>query len=413
VVDNFLVFQLRKAAIELPDRHEVGWLLETDCLIRFAFQLIKGMWRGDGRRKYQLLGSLVAQGPQRGPHRRARSDTIVNNDDHAVFGGDVRSSRKIGGTPTYDLAQRLVPCLLQPRIIDTKDRNQSPVGHQNGIWTIRDSADGKFRLSRRANLADQDKPKRCPKATRDLESDRQSAPGQGENDRAVAPESQQFLGQGKTRLLPIREHGLDLRDGHVIRSPKEGNRKTPRTALIGVKSSGPTQRRSSPIDLTQWHASSTLLDSPTMTAEERDVSGGYDDDEPVELNIGVDTVSTIISMARLFDSEAELSEPDEEMGEEVPADLEEEAARRPTEGGAISEELREAIDDLNDDEVIDLIAITWVGRGDFGRDDWDEARATARERHRRHSADYLMGIPALGDYLEEGLSVLGHNYQEP
>jgi len=142
------------------------------------------------------------------------------------------------------------------------------------------------------------------------------------------------------------------------------------------------------------------------------VSGGYDDDEPVELNIGVDTVSTIISMARLFDAETGLSESGDEADEERSADLEEGASRQPQEGGAISEELREAIDDLNDDEVIDLIAITWVGRGDFGRDDWGEAQALARERHRSHSADYLMGIPALGDYLEEGLAVLGHNYEE-
>ena len=143
------------------------------------------------------------------------------------------------------------------------------------------------------------------------------------------------------------------------------------------------------------------------------MNGRYDDDEPVELNIGVDTVSTIISMARLYDAESELSESGEETDENRPADLEEGATRQPQEGGAISGELREAIDDLNDDEVIDLIAITWVGRGDFGRDDWAEAQAMARERHRTHSADYLMGIPALGDYLEEGLAALGHIYEEP
>ena len=143
------------------------------------------------------------------------------------------------------------------------------------------------------------------------------------------------------------------------------------------------------------------------------MSGKYDDDEPVELNIGVSTVSTIITMARLFDSESELTEPEDEAGEASPADLEEEASGRSAEGGPISEELREAIDDLNDDEVVDLIAIAWVGRGDFGRDDWEEAQTLARERHRSHSADYLMGIPALGDYLEEGLATLGHNYEEP
>lgn len=71
--------------------------------------------------------------------------------------------------------------------------------------------------------------------------------------------------------------------------------------------------------------------------------------------------------------------------------------------------LRGAIDILDDDEVIDLIALAWVGRGDFDREEWPNARALAAERHRRHSAAYLLGMPALGDYLEEGLASLGYN----
>jgi len=32
----------------------------------------------------------------------------------------------------------------------------------------------------------------------------------------------------------------------------------------------------------------------------------------------------------------------------------------------------------------------------------------ARERQRGPASDYLLGMPALGDYLEEGLSILGY-----
>jgi hypothetical protein len=72
-------------------------------------------------------------------------------------------------------------------------------------------------------------------------------------------------------------------------------------------------------------------------------------------------------------------------------------------------ELRELIDDLNDDEIVDLIAVVWTGRGDFGRVEWLDAKALARERHAEHSSSYLMGIPTLAQYLDEGLSVLGHS----
>jgi hypothetical protein len=75
-------------------------------------------------------------------------------------------------------------------------------------------------------------------------------------------------------------------------------------------------------------------------------------------------------------------------------------------------ELRYAIDDLNEDEVTDLIAMVWLGRGDFGKGDWNAARQLARERHRRKSATYLMGIPTLGDLIEEGFARLGHSFEQ-
>ena len=135
-----------------------------------------------------------------------------------------------------------------------------------------------------------------------------------------------------------------------------------------------------------------------------------EDKDPVELNISPDTVSFIISTARRFDADQEELDPDDEAGS---AALDEEEAAHDFAEDPAAAELREMIEDLNDDEVIDLIALTWVGRGDYGREEWEEARSLARERRRRQSADYLMGMPALGDYLEEGLTALGHTYEAP
>ena len=70
--------------------------------------------------------------------------------------------------------------------------------------------------------------------------------------------------------------------------------------------------------------------------------------------------------------------------------------------------VRAAIDNLNDDEVGDVIALAWLGRGDYDEKGWGEARMLARQRQEEHSSDYLLGMPALGDYLEEGLSMLGY-----
>jgi len=71
------------------------------------------------------------------------------------------------------------------------------------------------------------------------------------------------------------------------------------------------------------------------------------------------------------------------------------------------EELADAIDALNEDEQVELVALSWLGRGDFDRHGWRDALALACERHNDRTARYLAGMPMLGDFLEEGLAVFG------
>lgn len=127
------------------------------------------------------------------------------------------------------------------------------------------------------------------------------------------------------------------------------------------------------------------------------------DDVP-ELNVGTDTLCYLIVKAREFDAKVDPVEPDpgSNPGDSGEREILEDFRDDPT-----FIELDEAIRDLNDDEVIDVIALAWLGRGDFDIGGWAEARELARERHRPNSARYLMGMPALGDYLEEGMAAFG------
>ena|SRR5579863_480652 len=134
-----------------------------------------------------------------------------------------------------------------------------------------------------------------------------------------------------------------------------------------------------------------------------------DGEEPVEININPEKVCFIIVKAREFDAKVDPVEPDPGSN---PSDDQERAVLEDYADDPTLEELRGAIDALDDDEVVDVIALAWVGRGDFGRSEWANARAMARERHRQHSAAYLTGMPALGDYLEEGLSELGYSCED-
>jgi Protein of unknown function (DUF3775) len=79
---------------------------------------------------------------------------------------------------------------------------------------------------------------------------------------------------------------------------------------------------------------------------------------------------------------------------------------------ATQTELREFIRDLNEDEQASLVALAWIGRGSFGPDEVEEAIATARTERTNRTDAYLIGMPLLPDYLEEGLDQLGYSVED-
>ena len=126
----------------------------------------------------------------------------------------------------------------------------------------------------------------------------------------------------------------------------------------------------------------------------------------VAINIDPSKVGFIIIKAREFDAKVDPVELDPGSNE---ADDGERKILADYADDPTLEELRSAIDILNEDEAIDLVALAWVGRGDFTRSEWAQARALARQSRTAPAAAYLTGMPAVGDYLEEGLAELGYD----
>jgi hypothetical protein len=75
-------------------------------------------------------------------------------------------------------------------------------------------------------------------------------------------------------------------------------------------------------------------------------------------------------------------------------------------------ELSGFIRGLNVDEQIDLVALTWLGRGDGGLESWRDLRAEASRAHNSRTGPYLLGTPMLADYLEEALSEFGKPFED-
>jgi hypothetical protein len=72
-------------------------------------------------------------------------------------------------------------------------------------------------------------------------------------------------------------------------------------------------------------------------------------------------------------------------------------------------ELTEFIGAMDQDEQCELVALAWVGRGDFTGQEWNSALVQARQRRSGSTADYLIGIPLLASFLEGGLAEFGES----
>lgn len=81
-------------------------------------------------------------------------------------------------------------------------------------------------------------------------------------------------------------------------------------------------------------------------------------------------------------------------------------------GDATEDELRAFIAGLNVDEQASLVAVMWIGRETYGADELEEAIDTARAEATAPTEDYLLGVPLLADYLEDGLDALGISVED-
>lgn len=130
-------------------------------------------------------------------------------------------------------------------------------------------------------------------------------------------------------------------------------------------------------------------------------------------DISNDKVCFMVVKARQFESAMADADPDSEPVS-MPIGNEEDDMATDSADDPVYQEVVAFVDGLNEDEQIELVALMWLGRGDYSADEWDaaldEARR-ARDEH-GHTASYLLGAPLVADYLEEGLSQFGQTCQE-
>jgi hypothetical protein len=126
------------------------------------------------------------------------------------------------------------------------------------------------------------------------------------------------------------------------------------------------------------------------------------------LQIAPEKVAHVIVRAREFD--AKVAPWDDhgsgEREDEVESNLED------TPGDLIGRELKAFIDGLNVDEQVSLVALMWIGRGTYESGELNDAMTTARSERVNKTSAYLLGVPLLADYLEEGLQTLNYSAED-
>jgi len=127
------------------------------------------------------------------------------------------------------------------------------------------------------------------------------------------------------------------------------------------------------------------------------------------LSLLPEQVRFVVIKAKEFDVKEAVSDPDSgsNAADDGMTDVLEDTIDDP-----VVDELTAFINAMSEDQQIDLVALAWLGRGDYTAKDWLEVRAQAADAHNEHTATYLLGMPILGDYIEEGYSQLGFSCEE-
>lgn len=114
-----------------------------------------------------------------------------------------------------------------------------------------------------------------------------------------------------------------------------------------------------------------------------------------------DVVCALIRLARVLETKVDVveSDPGSNPTDDQARAVIEDYGDDPTAG-----ELTRLIDELDVDSSAELVALFWIGRGDFSREEHAAAIAEARRSDFRTTARYLLGKPLLAEHLEAGLA---------
>lgn len=124
------------------------------------------------------------------------------------------------------------------------------------------------------------------------------------------------------------------------------------------------------------------------------------------IDVNPEVVCQLIELAREFHGQEQVDIPDVEG--DMDDEWVEQALSNHVEDMGL-QDFRSVINDLEPEQQIQIVALLWIGRGDYSTDEWDEVLEQARDDWTPKTAEYLLVHPLLAEHLEEGLELFGLN----
>lgn len=132
----------------------------------------------------------------------------------------------------------------------------------------------------------------------------------------------------------------------------------------------------------------------------------------MELLTPLETLCRLIIRARELEAQVPASDPDEDPedvddyddeGGEALSVLEDEL------NDGIEEEVQALLDDLADDQLAEVVALAWVGRGTYDASEWDDAFEEASGLSADERMDEITDMALLAGYLDAGLAAFDYS----
>ena len=134
----------------------------------------------------------------------------------------------------------------------------------------------------------------------------------------------------------------------------------------------------------------------------------------MELLTPLETICRLILRAREMEAQVPAAEPDQDPDDVDDFDDDGDGAAtlsvledEMNEG--VEEEIRATLDDLADDQLAEVVALAWVGRGTYDASEWDEAFAEASDLGPDERIDELLDMPLLAGLLDAGLAAFDYS----